>query len=110
MRGIARWGVVGRAWEAIAQMAIEAIAALVNEGTLPSNSDSLEKYWRLVYERILTKWAKRLQSDPSFRYVRIMEFLTKIFVNRLPQLAVDARRNGNPMLAQAFDDLTQENR
>jgi hypothetical protein len=95
----------GRGWEALAVMAIAVMEELVNAGTLPSNSGGPQKYWPSVYGRILARFGDRLKSDPAFKDVRIMEFLTKVFVNRLPEFAEDARKQGKVMLAQAMEEL-----
>jgi hypothetical protein len=94
-------------WEALAKMAIIALDELVCAGTLPSNSEGIRNYWRLVYQRILTKFAADLRFDPIFGHILIMEFLTRMFVKQLPEYAEEARESGNVMLAQTMEQLAK---
>lgn len=96
------------AWDALAQMAITVIDELVDGGKLPSNSGGAREYWRLVYGRILAQWSHELKTEPIFRHIRIVEFLTEMLVNRLPQFAEEARGEGKVMLAQALEELARK--
>jgi len=102
--------VVGRnvqAWEALAKMALTVMGELVDGGKLPANCGGAGAYWRLIYGRILTEWGDGLRRNPIFRHVRIMEFLTTMLVNRLPNYAEDARQKGNVILAQVMEELAE---
>ena len=86
----------------MARLACEAIAGLVNENVLP---EGREKFFVRVCQRILRDRGGELKANESFQHVRILEFLRRVFVNRLPEYAEQYRAQGKAAVAQVMETL-----
>ncbi len=97
------------AWEKLVTMACQTMESLVQEGMTPNKSGGQREFFKLVYHRILRTWGGDIKRDPDFQHVHISEFLERMLVIRLPELAAQYRERGNPILAQVMEELAEDN-
>jgi hypothetical protein len=98
---------LARAWKKLEPLAFQAIADLVAEGLMPSTCGGEQSYFFLLYQHILEKAGGSIKGDQDFQGVLMLQFLKRLLVARLPGLAIEYRERGQPMVAQAVEELAE---
>jgi hypothetical protein len=96
---------LGRAWKKLEPLACQAIENLVGEGLIPTTRGA--NYFLLVYLHIMQQEGGSIKSDEDFQGVSILQFLKRLLVGRLPEFAIEYRERGQPMVAQAMEELAE---
>jgi hypothetical protein len=95
------------AWLELIDYSRAAIERLFDEGKFGRGDIEPNEFWRLVYHQILSDRGSEIAKDLRFRNVKILDNLKEWAAEALPGFASRFREDGNPMLAQMLEALSE---
>jgi hypothetical protein len=94
-------------FDKLKELASNAILNLVDKGLTPNKFQWKDEYLSSMQGLILAKLDASIKADSDFRVVLVRSFLEKVLMKRLPEFALEYRERGQPMVAQAMEELAE---